>query len=223
MDYPIFLAMAYPISKMIICPIYNLWIREVYGVENLPRDTPFIIAANHTSYFDAFLLPSILVPKLNKKMCALIDSTYWRYPLVEYFMKKWGGIPLHVNKEKNAQKFNERSMQAAVEFLRNGRILMMFPEGGRSKDGRLQKAFNGIARLALESKAAVVPAGIKDAHKVWPKGKKFPTFNRCEVRIGKPIHFEKYYEKKPTKKILEEVTRSIMKEIASLIGQKYNY
>ena len=73
------------------------------------------------------------------------------------------------------------------------------------------------------AKVPVLPCGIINANNVLPKGKLFPRFARCEVKIGKLMYFDKYYNKKPSKKILEEITRSIMKEIAKLIGQKYNY
>ena len=100
---------------------------------------------------------------------------------------------------------------------------MMFPEGGRSDDGKLGKGYNGVSKIALASKAPVVPAGIIGSHKVWPKGKYMPRFKRCEVKIGKPIYFRKYYNKNQNKKILDGVTRIIMKEIGKLIGQEYKY
>ena len=111
----------------------------------------------------------------------------------------------------------------AKKYLKDGRILMIFPEGGRSKDGKLKKAYNGIALLALKSKVPVIPAGIIGADKVLPKGKYLPRFKRCEVKIGKPMHFNKFYNKKINKQILDVVTREIMKEIGKLIGQKYRY
>ena len=100
---------------------------------------------------------------------------------------------------------------------------MIFPEGTRSHDGKLKKAYTGIAKLTLSAKVSVLPVGIIDANKVLPKGKIFLRLKRCEVKIGKLMYFDKYYNKKPNKKIIEETTRSIMKEIAELIGQKYNY
>ena len=215
--------MVYPIAKIIIPLIYKLWLRKVEGVENIPKDGGFIIVGNHASYFDSFIFPSIILPKLNKRMCALIDSTYWKYPLIRRFLDKCGGIPVHVNKEKDAKEKNKLSIEMVVEHLKKGEIFMMFPEGGRSEDGKLGKGYNGVSKIALASKAPVVPAGIIGSHKVLPKGKYLPRFKRCEVKIGKPMHFNKLYSKKINKKMLDQITRKIMKEIGKLIGQKYSY
>ena len=215
--------MAYPISKRVILPIYGLWMRKIECIENFPVDRPFIVAANHTSYYDILILPCIIIPKLNKKMSALVNSYYWKGFFTRFFLNMWEAIPVFVEKEDKSREKNEQSLEKAAKFLNEGRIIMMFPEGGRSKDGKLKKAYNGIAKIALKSGAPVVPAGFIGADNVLPRGKFFPRFERCDVKIGKPLYFRKYYNKKTNEKILEEITRKIMKEIGKLTGQEYNY
>ncbi len=215
--------MAYPISRWIIPPIYKLWIRKVNGLDNIPKDKPFIIAANHSSYFDIFIPAVLVIQRANKDIRALVNSYYWSNFLTKYFLNIWQAIPVFVDKEKNSKQKNKLAFEKASGYLKKNDLVMIFPEGTRSNDGKLKKAYTGVARLALKSKAPVLPIGIIDAHKVLPKGKAFPRFVRCEVNIGKPIYFEKYYNKNINEKVLEEVTRSIMKEIAKLIGQRYNY
>ena len=129
---------------------------------------------------------------------------------------------MHVAKEENSKEKNKASINLTITYLKNKEPVMIFPEGKRN-DGNLLRGHLGIARLALNSRVPVLPCGIIGANKVLPKGKFFPRLARCEVKIGKQMHFAEYYGKKQTKKILEEVTRSIMKEIARLIGQKYNH
>lgn len=214
--------MAYLIEKCTIMPVYRLWIRKIKGLENVPKNKSFIIAANHTSYFDALLLPSIILAKIDKKMHALVNAYYWKNFITRTFLNLWGCIPVYVEKEPNAKEKNKQAFEQAVNHLKNNEIMMIFPEGRRS-DGKLLKAYSGIARLALSAKVPVLPCGIIDSNKVLPKGKTFPRLVRCEVKIGKLMYFERYYNKKPNDKILEEVTRSIMKEIAKLTNQKYNY
>ena len=204
-------------------PIYKLWLRKVEGMENIPRDRPFIIAANHTSYYDALLLPSIIVPKLNKKIHPLVNSFYCKSFVTGFFLNLWEAIPVFVDKNNLSREKNELAFRKAVNYLKNNELIMIFPEGMRSKDGKLKKAFNGVARISLEAKVPVLPVGIIGANKVLPIGKIFPRFKRCEVKIGKLMYFDKYYNKKNNKKILEDVTRNIMKEIGKLIGQEYNY
>lgn len=215
--------MAYPISKFIVPPIFRLWLRKVNGLENIPRDEPFIIAANHISYYETLLLPCIIVQALNKKMHALVNERYWNIPIAKFFLNLWGGIPVYLGKEKNSKEKNKKAFQITLYYLKNGEIMMIFPEGKRSPDGKLQKAYSGAAKLALLSKVPVLPIGVIGSGKVLPKGKFFPRFARCEVNIGKPMYFKKYYNKKINERVLESATRAIMKRIGKLIGQKYNY
>ena len=215
--------MIYSISKLIIPPVYRLWIRKIEGIENIPKDKVFIVAGNHASYFDVLLLPSIILPKISIKMHALVNSYYWNNKITEFFLTKWECIPVYVENKKNPRQKNKEALQKAIKYLKNGEIMMIFPEGKRSPDGKLQKAYNGIARLALKARVPVLPCGIIGSSKVMPKGAAFPRFARCDVKIGKPMHFEKYYKKNQNKKIFEEITRSIMKEIAKLINQEYDY
>lgn len=214
--------MAYPIGKIVVPALYRPWIGKVEGLKNIPKDIPFIIAANHSSYFDDFLLPTIIVPKINRKMHAWVNAYYWKNPVSRFFLDMWGGIPMHVAKEENAKEKNKDSINLTITYLKNKEPVMIFPEGKRN-DGNLLRGHLGIARLALKSKAPVLPCGIIGANNVLPKGKFFPRLARCEVKMGKLIYFDKHYNKNPTKKILEEITRSIMKDIAKLIGQKYDY
>ena len=222
MPYLIANVMVHALGKIFIQPIIKLWLRKVEGTENIPKYKPFIIASNHSSYYETLLLPSIIIPVVNKTIHAFVNSYYWKPIITRVFLKLWDQIPVYVDKEKDSKEKNKKSMNKAISYLKKNELLMIFPEGKRSSDGKLQKAYHGIARLALKAKTPVLPCGIIGANKVLPKGKTFPRFTRCEVRIGKPMHFEKFYNRKD-EKAYEQVTRSIMKEIAKLIGQEYNY
>ncbi len=215
--------MVHPIGKRILVPIYKLWLRKVEGLENIPNDKPFIIAANHASYYDALLLHVIIMPKIDKKIHALVNSIYWKFFITRIFLD-WGEcIPVYVNKDKKFKEKNKMAFEKAVKYLRKKDSALVFPEGTRSPDGKLKKAYNGIAKICLEANVPVLPVGLIDTNKILPKGKMFPRFKRCEVKIGKPMFFDKYYSKRINNKMLENITRSIMKEIAKLIGQEYNY
>ena len=211
--------MVYPIGKRIIPPIYKLWLRKVEGLENVPKNIPFIIAANHASYYDAMLLHTILIPELDKKIHALANSGYWNNWFTRMTLN-WGEcIPVYVKKERDADLKNKQATEKALKYLRNGELVQIFPEGTRSFDGKLKKAYPGVAKLALKAKVPVLPVGITDSYKVFPKGRLFPRLIRCEVKIGKLMHFNE----KPNEKAFQSVTKKIMKQIAKLIGQEYNY
>lgn len=212
--------MVYPIGKIFIPAIYNLWVSEISGLENLPTEKSFIVASNHSSYYDALLPYTVLIPILNRQMHALVNSRYWDSYLFRTILE-WGKcIPVYVGKDRESYKTNNKSFSKAIYFLKEGHIVAIFPEGTRSHDGKLKKAFTGVAKLALATKYPVVPFGVIGSHKIMPKGSALPRFKRCRVKIGKPIYFKTM---KPTKANFEKTTRIVMKEIAKLIGQKYNF
>ena len=214
--------MVYTIGKLFIPPLYNLWVRDIYGLKNIPRDIPFIIAANHSSYYETLLPYTILIPILNKQIHALVNNRYWDNIITKIIIEWSKSIPVFVGKDYDANKNNE-SIEKATIYLKKGDLIQIFPEGTRSFDGILKKGHNGVAKLALKAKVPVVPMGIIGSCKILPKGKIFPRFTRCDVKFGKPISFEKYYNKKINNKTLDDVTRQIMKKIAKLICQEYNY
>ena len=209
--------MAYPIARRIIPPIVKkLWVNKVNGFENLPKENQFIIAANHASYMDHFVM-SLLVQHLNRKIHVLAKKEHFN----NIFKKAWhtyiGAIPI------DREKGDEEALRWAVEALNEGKLVGIHPEGTRSLTGRLQKGKTGVARLALISKAPVVPIGLIGTFEILPKGKYIPRFKRATMNIGKPMYFPEYYNKRISKKMLRDITNKIMKEIAKLCRQKYDF
>ena len=117
--------------------------------------------------------------------------------------------------------------------LKENEIIGIFPEGGRSPDGKIKKGKPGVAILALSTKVPVVPVGFVNTQKVLPMGSIIPRPARCEVNIGEPLKFENYYKNydkaiqhnNQIKKadIEEKVVRIIMQDIARLSNQEYPY
>lgn len=209
--------MVYPIGKRVIPPIVKFWIKNVNGLENIPKKGPFIIAANHASYMDHFIIMSTLVPYVDKKIHHLAKKEHFD----NFFKKAWhtyvGAIPL------DRESGGKEALKWAVKALKKGKIIAIHPEGTRSLTGKLQKAKTGVARLALISKAPVVPVGLIGTFDILPKGKYIPRLKKAAMNIGKPVYFPEYCNKKISKRLLREATNKIMKEIARLSGQKYNF
>ncbi len=209
--------MAYPIVKRIIFPTVSLWIKEINGISNIPKQGPFIIAANHASYLDHYIMGCLIIPRLNKKLHFLAKKEHFDNFLKKAWHTYGGAIP--VDREKGGKQ----ALEKAVKALNEGEIIGIHPEGTRSLTGNLQKAKTGVARLALLAKVPVIPVGLIGTFEIMPKGKYIPKLKRATVNIGKPIHFPKYYNKKINKRMLREATTKIMKEIARLSKQKYNF
>ena len=212
--------MIYPIARYTFPPFYKLWLGKIEGMENIPKKGPFILALNHSSFYDILLMYVLLIPKLDTPMHALVNSRYWNNRFSADFLDWGGGIPVYVGKDHDPKK-NEVSLKKAESYLGQGHILQVFPEGTRSPDGTLKEGKLGIARLAIRTGVPIVPVGVIDSHKVLPKGALFPRFIRARLKTGKPMIFTK--QKKPSKKALEKTTRQVMRKIAALIGQRYSH
>ncbi|MFH0868342.1 MAG: lysophospholipid acyltransferase family protein [Candidatus Woesearchaeota archaeon] len=209
--------MAYPLGKKIFNPIINLWIRKVNGLENIPKQGAFIVAANHASYADHLIIASVLITYLNKKVHFLSKKEHFD----NIFKKAWhtyaGAIPL------DRQSGGKEALRLAVKALKHGKIIAIHPEGTRSLTGKMQKGKTGVARLALKARVPVVPIGLIGTFEILPKGKVIPKLKRAEMNIGKPMNFTRYYNKKTNKQDIENITRMIMKEIARLCKQRYDF
>lgn len=194
--------MAYAISKRIFWPVLSLFIRRIDGLENL-SDKPFIIAANHASYMDGILLLFLVARYKNKKLCTFATNTGFTGLFWSILLRHYGAIRIG------------RSLEKGLKALKQGKDLAIFPEGGRSYDGKMRKiTHTGLGVLALLSKAPVIPVGM-NTYTFWNRHNLLPTFRKTiEIRIGKPESFKGKLTRKQAKKI----TLQTMKEVKRLAG-----
>jgi long-chain acyl-CoA synthetase len=149
------------------------------GLENLPK-SPFILAPNHQSLLDGPLLICTLPKRVIDKIFILGFPDYWQGPVMKFFGK------LSRIVEIDASVNLVQAMQIGALGLRNGKVLLVFPEGTRTIDGKLAEFKKGAAILAVELGVPVVPVGLTGAFEMWPRG---GNFKRHPVRVvfGKPI------------------------------------
>ena len=209
--------MAYTIGKKTIMPLFKLWIKKVNGLENVPRKGQFIIAANHESYMDHLIIASTFISYVDRKIHFLAKKEHFNNIVKKAWHNYAGAIPL------DRQAGGKEALKWAVQALKKGKIIAIHPEGTRSLTGNLQKGKTGVVRLALAAKVPVLPVGLIGTFEILPKGKYIPKLRKATMSIGKPIYFDKYYNKRITKKMLREITTSMMKEIAKLCKQEYNF
>ena len=209
--------MVYFIPKFTIIPIVKLYVKEVNGIENLPKHGACIIAANHSSYMDHMIIGACIISQVNRKFHFLAKKEHFDSFLQRAWHRYMAAIPV------DRQKGGEEALAGAIKALKQGKIIAIYPEGTRAFTGKLQRAKTGIARLAILSKAPVLPIGLIGTFEILPKGRYIPKAKRAVLNIGKPMYFEKYYGNPITKRLLREITTKIMKEIAKLSNQKYNF
>jgi 1-acyl-sn-glycerol-3-phosphate acyltransferase len=209
--------MEYPIARYLVSAMIKPFKRKVTGLENIPKDKTFILAINHSSYMDHFLILTTFVRALDKKVHFLAKKEHFDNAMTSSWHNWAGAVPI------DRKAGGKKALRWAIAALKKGKIIAVYPEGTRTLNGKLQEGKTGIARLALAAKVPVLPIGIIGTFEILPKGKKIPCFKRAEMHIGKLMYFDKYYKKQDNYKTLRLITTKIMKEIAKLSKQKYNY
>lgn len=212
--------MLYWVLKVTLGPILHLVFRPwVEGLENVPKEGPVILAGNHLSFADHFFGPL----HLNRKVISLGKAEYFTGTGVKglvsrLFFSGVGTVPL----DRSGGKASEAALRTGLRILREGHILGIYPEGTRSPDGRLYKGKTGVARLALESRAPVVPWALINTFEIMPTGRLFPKLGiRPGIRYGKPLDFSRYYGMEEDRLVLRAVTDEIMYALMELSGQEY--
>ncbi|GAB4086837.1 lysophospholipid acyltransferase family protein [Myceligenerans cantabricum] len=212
------MVVTYRVLKLILSIAALVLLRpRVTGLENIPRRGPVIIASNHLSFIDSLLIP-ITTPR---HVTFLAKKEYWtgkglKGALSRWFFTKMGNIPV----DRDDPRAGQRSLDDALDVLQRGGAFGIYPEGTRSRDGKLHKGHTGAAWLALHGKALVIPVGLRGTDKVKPIGK-MPRLGRVEVHFGTPIDPSRQIEAgtKPAK-ARRELTEEVMTSIQKLSGQE---
>jgi 1-acyl-sn-glycerol-3-phosphate acyltransferase len=211
----------YHVLKYTLAPLLRLIFRPWQrGKENVPTSGPAILASNHLSFSDHFFMPAQLVPR---KVTFLAKAEYFTGKGVKGFVSRTffsgvGQIPI----DRGGGKASEGSLRTGLRVLRDGHLLGIYPEGTRSPDGKLYRGKIGVAKLALESRAPVVPCAMVGTFEVQPSGQLLPNFSvRPGVRFGKPLEFSRYYGMENDRLVLRAVTDEIMYAILELSDQEY--
>src|SRR5690349_9283314 len=114
------------------------------------------------------------------------------------------------------------ALDSALPVLRDGHLLGIYPEGTRSPDGRLYRGRPGVARLALDAGATIVPVGLFGTERVQPLGARLPRLGpKVEVRFGEPLDLSKWDGTPVDSRVLREITAALMTEIQKITGQEY--
>jgi len=191
---------------------------QVSGVEHVPDEGPAILASNHLSYADWLFMPLTL----GRRVTFVAKAEYFTTPGIKgWFQRKFfsgaGQVPI----DRSGADAAEGALRSAKQILAKGDLFGIYPEGTRSHDGRLYRGKTGVARLALETSAPVIPVAVVGTDVVAPPGKKFGTFTRPIVRFGEPLDFSRYEGLENDRYILRSITDEIMYEIMRLSGQEY--
>lgn len=214
--------MDYPIIRRTFFLILRNFFGKIEGLENLPKNCPYIIAANHVGNIDYFFIASAIIPYTKKKIHFIAKREKWRDILGDFIVKKWLGCIVTDPDHK------EKVIDEALDYLRRGKICAIFPEGKASGNNiELLQGKTGVAKLALKSKLPVVPVGFfgPTSKESFVKSIKhlISSSGKVYIRIGQPITFNFSNNEEISQRLEGDITREIMKKIASLCDKVYPY
>jgi 1-acyl-sn-glycerol-3-phosphate acyltransferase len=181
----------------------------------VPSKGPVIIASNHLSFSDSIFMP-VVVPR---DVTFLAKSEYFTSPGLKGFIKKITFIALgQVPVDRSGGKRSEAAIITGLRLLQENRCVGIYPEGTRSPDGRLYKGRTGIARMAIESGAPVIPVAMFNTAEIQPTGQVVPKVRRVEMVFGEPMYFS---GDSTDQAVLRSATNELMEKIAELSKQEY--
>ncbi|AGL15438.1 1-acyl-sn-glycerol-3-phosphate acyltransferase [Actinoplanes sp. N902-109] len=205
------------LKYVILGPVLKCLFRpDVQGLERIPAHGPVILACNHLSFSDSIFTPLMV----NRRVTFVAKAEYFTGKgikgwLMRQFFTGTGTIPV----DRSGGKAARAALDTQLRVLRSGGIAGIYPEGTRSPDGRLYRGKTGVARLALESGAPVVPIALLNTDEIQPTGKLVPAIKRVRMRVGHPLDFSRF---PPGDRFVERaVTDEIMYELMTLTGREY--
>ncbi len=210
--------MLYEVVHTVLPPVTRvMWRPRVTGVEHLPATGPVIIASNHLSFVDSVVIPCVV----SRKVVFLAKSDYFngtgvKGTLIKGWFKGIGMLPVDRDDTKAAMA----SLDTALEVLGRGEAFGIYPEGTRSRDGRIYRGRTGVGHLALTAGCPVVPVGLTGTQDIQPVGSTLPRLAKVSVTFGEPLSFAGRYDGVPLGRARREVTDEIMAAIGALSGQE---
>ena len=151
------------------------WKIEVVGIENVPKEGSLILASNHVSYLD----PIVLAVTMKRKICFIAKKEAFNNIFGSVLLKNLNAFPI------DRGKIDIRSLKKSLSVLQEKKVLGIFPEGTRSKNGKLQELKLGIIKISMKTGVSILPIGINGANNIYTHGKLFPNlFKKYKITVN---------------------------------------
>ena len=187
---------------------------KVEGRDHLPKRGPVILACNHRSFLDSIFIPLVV----RRRVTFVAKAEYFDDPKTAWFFRSCGQIPIR----REGGSASERALSSATDVLRKGKVFGIYPEGTRTRDGKLHRGHTGVARLAMRCDAPIVPIGMIGSDEVQPIDSKLPKlFRHVTIRFGPPVEPGRYAGMENDRLALRELTDEVMYEIHQQSGYEY--
>ena len=185
---------------------------RVFNPERVPQTGAVILAANHASFLD----PPLVGCGLNRPINYMARESLFRFPGIGALLRSWNAVPV------DRDGGGAAGLKAILERLLAGGGIILFPEGTRTRDGKLQPARSGIGLIVIKSDAPVVPVRTFGTFEAYGRNHRLPRPKRIAVKYGEPMRFEKLRAEAKTcgkarlKEIYQQIADEIMAEITKL-------
>ena len=202
-------------ARRVLRPVANrLWDLTLEGFDRLPESGPAILAPNHVSFLDS----AFLMLTLPRNVSFVGKAEYMDSWKTKHIFPAMGMIPI----DRAGGERSQAALDTALQVLRRGELFGIFPEGTRSRDGKLHKGRSGAARLAMEVGCPIYPVGISGTVEIQPPDAKLPRlFRPAAIRIGRPVRPERYAGRGAQHLAWRSMIDEVMFEIRELSGQEY--
>ncbi|QZT32624.1 1-acyl-sn-glycerol-3-phosphate acyltransferase [Caldalkalibacillus thermarum TA2.A1] len=191
--------MFYEICRIILHTVYRLLFRyKAYGTEHIPEQGAVLLCANHISNWD----PPLVGLPLMRRVNFMAKQELFKIPLLSQVLRYLGAFPV----KRGAT--DKKAIRTALSRLQEGKVVVIFPEGTRSKSGRLQKAYSGFGFLALKQPCTVIPVAIIGPYRL---------FRPVKIIYGSPVNLDDLRVEKITKQEAVLATERIMNSIRQLL------
>ncbi|MFI6100426.1 lysophospholipid acyltransferase family protein [Lentzea sp. NPDC051213] len=207
-------------KHVLLGPILRLFFQPkiIEGAENIPKDGGAILASNHLAVSDSFFLPLMLSRRVTfPAKIEYFTGTGIKGRLQKWFFSGVGQVPI----DRSSASAAQGALDTGVRIVREGKLLGIYPEGTRSPDARLYKGKVGVAWIALESGAPVIPVAMFGTDKANPIGSRMWKPYPIRIKIGKPLDFSRYEGLSGDRFVLRSITDEIMYSLMELSGQEY--
>ncbi|GLY54352.1 lysophospholipid acyltransferase family protein [Lentzea sp. NBRC 102530] len=207
-------------KHVLLGPILRLFFQPkiIEGAENIPKDGGAILASNHLAVSDSFFLPLMLSRRVTfPAKIEYFTGTGIKGKLQKWFFSGVGQVPI----DRSSASAAQGALDTGVRIVREGKLLGIYPEGTRSPDARLYKGKVGVAWIALESGAPVIPVAMFGTDKANPIGSRMWKPHPIRIKIGKPLDFSRYEGLSGDRFVLRSITDEIMYSLMELSGQEY--
>ncbi|MGB5760173.1 MAG: lysophospholipid acyltransferase family protein [Acidimicrobiales bacterium] len=203
------------VARRVLQPVVTrLWDFRVEGLEHVPATGPAVLCPNHAAAIDSAFVPAVL----HRNLIYVGKSEYLDDWKTRRLFPALGMIPI----DRRGGDHAKAALDTAKAVLESDGLFGIYPEGTRSRTGKLHKGHTGAARLAIETGAPIIPVGLVGTADIQPVDSVVPKFfRRVTIRFGEPIEVDRYRSRVGDRAVYRELIDDVMYEIQALTGLEY--